>query len=404
MRILILGIYHDPEPIPKTGELARELIRRGHQVHVVTAFPHYPSGVLYPGYRLRPWMRETRNGVPVLRTYIYPYHGTRSLKRMLNYVTWMLSSMLAVVLTPRADVMYVWHPPLTVGVSAWVIAKLKRIRYVYDVQDLWPESAVVSGLLQPGMLVRAMQRLADWVYARAPRLFVVSEEVAEYLAARGVDRSKIEVAQHWIEEPPPVDASRDLRAELDLQARFVVMFAGNLGLVQALDVMIDAAVLLRDDPRFAFVFVGDGADRARLEQRCGQLDLSNVRFAGARPAREMPTYFAAADALFVHVAPSVVADHAIPTKMLAYLASGRPIICGMRGAAAALARAAQAGPVIAPSDPRALVEACRTLAALTESQRAEIGARGCAYFKEHFDRDRIMDFYEATLMRIAAAR
>src|SRR3954471_16157294 len=121
MRILILSIYHDPEPIPKTGELARELQRRGHTVTVVTAFPHYPSGALYPGYALRPWRWEVRQGVRVLRTFIYPYHGTSSALRMANYLSWMVSSIQAAWLTPACDVMYVWHPPLTVGVSAWVL-------------------------------------------------------------------------------------------------------------------------------------------------------------------------------------------------------------------------------------------------------------------------------------------
>ena len=401
MRILILGIYHDPEPIPKTGELARELKRRGHDVHVVTAFPHYPSGVLYPGYRLRPWTREVRDGVPVLRTYIYPYHGASSVLRMLNYFTWMVSSMAAAFLTPRMDVMYVWHPPLTVGVSAWVIARLKRIKFVYDVQDLWPESALASGLMKRGRLVDAMFRLADWVYARAPRILVVSDQAADYLVSRGVDRSKIHVAKHWIDDPPPPDPARDVRRELGLGDRFVVMFAGNLGLVQGLDVVVDAAAILRDDRRFVFVLVGDGVDRARLAARCRELALDSVVFAGAHPARDMPSFFAAADALLVHLGANEIAGHAIPTKMLAYLASGRPVICGIRGAGAQLARAAAAGPVIEPSDGRGLADACRMLAAATPSERSALGARGRAYYDEHFRRDKIMDFYEETLVQTA---
>src|SRR3954463_4879631 len=174
MRVLILSIYHAPEPIPKTGELARELQRRGHTVTVVTAFPHYPSGALYPGYALRPWRWEVRQGVRVLRTFIYPYHGTSSALRMANYLSWMVSSIQAAWLTPACDVMYVWHPPLTVGVSAWVLSRLKRAPYVYDVQDLWPESALASGLMKPGTLVNLLYRLAGWVYRRAPRVLVVS--------------------------------------------------------------------------------------------------------------------------------------------------------------------------------------------------------------------------------------
>ncbi len=214
IRILLLSIYHDPEPIPKTGELARELQRRGHEVTVVTAFPHYPTGELYEGYRLAPWRWETREGVRILRTYIYPYHGRRSALRMVNYLSWMVSSVQSAWLAPRCDVIYVWHPPLTVGISAWIISRLKRVPFVYDVQDLWPESALASGLMRPGRLVDVLYALARWVYRRAPRLLVVSEEAAAHVRDMGADAAKVTVAPHWIDtadfERPP---TRDVRAE-----------------------------------------------------------------------------------------------------------------------------------------------------------------------------------------------
>lgn len=399
MRILLLAIYTEPEPIPKTSELARELKRRGHDVHVITAFPHYPTGTLYPGYRLAPWMREVRDGVPVLRTYIYPYHGTSSARRMVNYLTWMLSSMMAAFLTPKSDVLYVWHPPLTVGVSAWVISKLKRIPYVYDIQDLWPESALASGLMKPGRVVNLLFRLSDWVYARAPRILVVSDDAKAYLASRGVEASKISVAKHWFDASAFLTArdDRDVRSELGLEGRFVVMFAGNLGLVQGLETVVEAAIRLRDDPRVVFVLVGDGSDRPRLERMVADAGITNVRFAGAHPASAMPAFFRAADALVVHVRPSSVADHAIPTKTLAYLASGRPIVCGMRGAGARLVRDANAGIVVEPGDADALAAAVRTLASMSAAERDALGARGRDYFLREFDRDRIMDFYEKVI-------
>jgi putative colanic acid biosynthesis glycosyltransferase WcaI len=398
LRILILSIYHEPEPIPKTGDLARELARRGHTVTVVTSFPHYPSGKLYPGYRLAPWRRERIGDVPVLRTFIYPYHGTRAPLRMLNYVSWMLSSMMAAWLTPAVDVIYVWHPPLTVGVSAWVLGKLKRVPFVYDVQDLWPESAIASGLMRPGLLVGALYRLADWVYARANRVLVVSEAAAAHVAARGVPRGKISVAQHWVDarafEAP---IRRDVRAELGLGDRFVVMFAGNLGLVQGLDAMIDAADSLRGDARVVFVLVGDGSDRDRLESLAAGKGLRNVVFAGRHDASEMPAFLAAADALFVHLRPSTVADHAVPTKILSYFAAARPIICGSSGAAAELVRAAGAGIVVAPGDSSAVAKAVTELAAMSPDGRERLGANGRKYLKEHLDMNVVLDAYERIL-------
>jgi colanic acid biosynthesis glycosyl transferase WcaI len=402
VRILILSIYHDPEPIPKTGELARELVRRGHDVTVVTSFPHYPRGDLYPGYRLRPWTWETRDGVPVLRTFIFPYHGTRASLRMVNYVSWMLSSMAAAWLAPRCDVIYVWHPPLTVGVSAWVLSKLKRAPFVYDVQDLWPESAEASGLLQPGRLVDALHRLADWVYARADRLLVVSGAAAEYIAGRGVNGEKVRVARHWIDETA-FDApasTRDVRADYGLEDAFVVLFAGNLGLVQGLDTVIEAAELIRDS-RVRIVLVGDGSDRDRLAREAQRRQLRNVVFAGQHPSSAMPDFYRAADALLVHLRPSLIASLAIPTKVLAYLAAAKPIVCAVPGATAELVRDADAGPVVSPGDAPALAHAILGLIETTPAERARLGESGRRYLMEHFRREHVIGEYEAALREVA---
>jgi colanic acid biosynthesis glycosyl transferase WcaI len=404
VRVLILTIYHDPEPIPKTGELARELQRRGHTVSVVTSLPHYPSGRLYPGYRLRPWHREVREGVPTLRTFIYPYHGSNAVLRMVNYCSWMLSSMLAAWLTPPCDVIYVWHPPLTVGVTAYVLSTLKRAPFVYDVQDLWPESALASGLLHDGRLVTCLYRLADWVYKRADRILVVSAAAAKHLHERGVDSMKVVVANHWIDHSlfQAAGAGDEIRAKLELQGRFLVMFAGNLGLVQGLETLIEAAALLRDRRDIVIVLVGDGSDRGRLERLAADRALENVRFVGRHPADAMPDFFAAADALLVHLKPSTIAEHAIPTKILAYLAAGRAIVCAMPGAAAELVRNARAGLVVEAGNPVELASAIRAIAELPSDVRDSYARNARQYVREHFDKSRVIDAYEAILDEVAS--
>jgi colanic acid biosynthesis glycosyl transferase WcaI len=401
-RILILSIYHDPEPIPKTGELARELLRRGHEVTVVTAFPHYPSGHLYPGYRLAFWRRETRAGVRVLRTLIFPYHGRRGILRILNYISWMLSSIQAAWLTPPCDVMYVWHPPLTVGVSAWIISKLKRVRFVYDVQDLWPESAVASGLLRPGRLVDVLDRMADWVYARASHILVVSDAAAESLRRRGVDRQKISVAPHWVDTAPFArPSSRDVRSEFGWQGKVLLMFAGNLGMVQGLETIIEAAALLRERQDVVFALVGDGSDRPRLEAMAAGRQLTNVFFAGRHPADEMPDFLRAADALVVHLRRSEIAEHAIPTKILSYFAAGRPIVCATAGVSADLVRSANAGLICPPGDAPALATAVLELVRMPAESREHFGNNGRAYLHRHFEKETVIDGYERMLDTLA---
>ena len=404
MRVLILAIYHDPEPIPKTGELARELQKRGHDVTVVTAFPHYPTGKLYPGYRLAPWRWEVRDGVRVLRTFIYPYHGSRSSLRIVNYLTWMVSSLQAAWLTPACDVLYVWHPPLTVGVSAWIISKLKRIPYVYDVQDLWPESALASGLMKSGLVVNVLHRLADWVYDVAPRILVVSRAAAEALYHRGVQPAKVSVANHWVDTSAfQLASARDVRSEFGWQGRFVVMFTGNLGMVQGLETVIESALLLRENTQIHFVLVGDGADESRLRALAAERSLKNVQFVGRHPASAMPDFMRAADTLLVHLRPSEIADHAIPTKILSYMAAKRPILCASGGSSAELISEAEAGLIVEPGNPPALAAAVTRLASLASEERRKMGDSGHRYLAIHFEKTRVIDFYERTLIEMIGA-
>ena len=276
---------------------------------------------------------------------------------------------------------------------------------MYDVQDLWPESALASGLMRPGRLVDILYRLADWVYRRAPVLLVVSRAAADYLRGRGVDARKIVVASHWFDTTPfEAPVSRDVRAEFGWASRFVVMFAGNLGMVQGLETVVEAAALLQHRADIHFVLVGDGSDRPRLEGLIAERKLRNISFAGQHPASEMPAFFNAADALLVHLRQSHVADHAIPTKILAYMAAARPVVCGTGGAAAEVLDAADAGITTPAGDAAAMAAAIERLAASSPAERARLGANGRAYLHEHFDRSTIIDQYERLLVELGDRR
>lgn len=409
MRVLILSQYYAPEPVPKPSELADALVRRGHSVTVLTGLPNYPSGNLYPGFRLRPLARETVDGIPVVRSYEYPYHGTRAIGRMLNYASFMVSAVLASIAVPRVDVIYVWHPPLSVGVAAALIARLRRIGFVYDVQDIWPESAVLSGLLRPGSLVTFMSRLERVVYRFADHLLVVTEGARQNLLSKGVPPARVSVGKHWIDDAlfaaPGGPGREATRQEHGWTDRFVLLFAGNIGLVQGLDTVIDAAAALPATSNALIAIVGDGSDRQRLQDRARALGLGDrVQFLSRRPMGEMPALFDAADALLVHLKKSELSRLVIPTKTLAYLAAGRPIVMAMEGAAAEVVSAAGAGVSLPSGDPAALAAAVERLRELSETEREAMGVRARAYLKAHFTRDVVIPEYEAILQRVAASR
>lgn len=405
MRVVILSQYYDPEPVAKPGEIAHALRLRGHDTSVITGFPNYPSGQLYPGYRLRLCQRDSDGDIPVVRTFEYPYHGKSVFGRLVNYGSFVLFAPLGTFFGPKPDVMYVWHPPLTVGIAAFLISRLRGIPFVYDVQDIWPESAVLSGLMRPGLMTRIMATLERFVYHRAAHLLVVTEGAKQNLIGKGIPGDKITVMPHWVDESIFDEEARrrreSIRRELGWQDRFVVVFAGNLGLVQGLDSVIRAAALLPSE-RILIALIGDGSDRERLMAMAQELGVSDrVQFVERQPMSRMPQIMAAADTLLVHLRRSELSRYVIPSKTMAYLAAGRPILMAMEGAAADLVMDAGAGRTVAPDDPAALAEAIQAFSQLTDSERNAYSERGPVYLRKYLSKDVVVAQYEALLRRIA---
>jgi colanic acid biosynthesis glycosyl transferase WcaI len=406
MRVLILSQYYAPEPVPKPNELAKALQKSGHTVSVLTGFPNYPKGELYTGYRLKLVAREWIDGIPIVRTCEYPYHGKQAIGRIINYISFMLSAPLGSLFTPACDVIYVWHPPLTIGVAAWIIARLRRVPFVYDVQDIWPESAVLAGILRDGYLVRMLARLERFVYRRADHLLVVTEGARQNLMSKGVPEAKVTALPHWIDETMFTDVAPDasdrIRAKYHWEGRFVVLFAGNLGMVQGLDCVIQAASALKAHPEILIALVGDGTDKGRLRELAQAAHVEDqVQFINSQPMSRMPDFMAAADTLLVHLKRSEVSKYVIPTKTLAYLAAGKPILMAMDGAAAQLVTDAQAGRVVVPEDSPALAKAILDFYSLSVRERAAMGMRGRTYLQTHLAKDRVIAQYERLLQDVA---
>ncbi|MBK9063688.1 MAG: glycosyltransferase family 4 protein [Acidobacteria bacterium] len=406
-RLLVLTQYFDPEPIPKPGALAGELRARGHRVTVVTGFPHYPGSSVYSGYALAPFRREQRGGVEVVRGYLWPYHGKSALGRILNYGSFMLSAPFAALLASEADVVYVWHPPLTVGIAAWLIARWRGIPFVYDVQDVWPESVEASGFVRRRWVLRLLEAVERFVYAQADHILVVTDGAKANLVAKGVDEARLTVTPGWVEDAEfePVSAVRReaARHELGGDGTFVVLFTGNLGVVQDLGTLVLAARELRGTG-VRIALAGDGSDRERLEALARSVECADALvFLGRRPRDEMPALMAAADALVVTLKASTLAEFVVPSKTYAYLAAARPVLSATGGAADRLVSGVGAGLAVPPEDPKALAGAIRTLKGLAPAERDAMGARGRAYARENLTRRAVVDLHERVLDAAAKA-
>lgn len=414
MRVLILTQWYPPEPALLLQELAQSLQELGHEVTVLTGFPNYPSGQLYPGYKVRLRRREMLAGVPVVRVPLYPEHSQSGLRRALNYISFALSAtLLGVWGVRRPDVLFVYHPPLTIGLPAYVLSRLWRRPFVYQIQDMWPETLAATGMFSNQRLLGWIGRMAGWIYRKAQSILVISPGFRHNLLAKGAPAEKIHVVSNWVDPSAYYRAEPDpqLAQELGLAGRFNVMFAGNMGEAQGLETVIEAARLLQadwqgrpsqDSPQFALV--GDGVALPRLQELAAQYRLNNVRFLGRFPAQEMPRLYALADALLVHLKDDPLFRITIPHKTLAYLGSGKPILAAVAGDVADLVESIGAGVTCPPQDPSALAAAVDALQALSAAERQAMGDRGAMAAQTRFSRARLTSEIELVLQQAALDR
>lgn len=406
MNILFLSQFFTPEPFFKALPFAKGLARRGHHVEVLTGFPNYPGGKLYPGYRVRAWQVEELDGIRITRLPIYPSHDRSVLRRCLNYSSFALSaSMLGPFFAGRPDAVYVYHPPITTGLAACTLRLLKGTPFVYDIQDLWPDTitSTFSGDWSPSLL-GALARVCSLVYRQAAHLTVVSPGFRRTLIERGVAADKITVMYNWCDEDSIYPAARDedLARRLGLSGQFNIMFAGNMGLAQSLDTVLQAAQLCSDrDPRIQFVLVGGGIERERLEATARGLALPNVRFLPQQPMEEMAPLLALADVLLVHLKDDPLFRITIPSKTQTVLAAAKPALMALTGDAAALVERAQAGIVIPPENPREMAEAALTMARMNPAHLQEMGRRGRAFYLRELSMEAGIERFERLFQAVA---
>ncbi len=388
MRVTFLSQWFDPEPGAIRGlPLARELVQRGLDVNVVTGFPNYPGGHLYPGYRMRPWQREVMSGVPVLRVPLVPSHDRNPFARVANYASFAASAgVLGPLLTRAADVLYVYHPPPTIGAAAAVFRRVHRVPVVYHIADMWPESVIESGMLGNGPAKELAGELlgayCKWVYSEAEAITVLSPGFKRLLAERGVPESKIHIVYNWADDDAfrPLPRDEELARELGMAEKFNVVYAGNFGAFQGLETLLRAAARVTHLADIQLVMVGTGVEEGRLKGLASELRLPNVRFIGRRPMSDMPRINALADVLLTHLRDLPFFEATVPSKTQVSLASGRPVIMAVRGDAADVIRRSGAGPVVPPEDDEALARAMADLHAMRHADREALGARGREYY------------------------
>ncbi|MCL4207864.1 MAG: glycosyltransferase family 4 protein [Pirellulaceae bacterium] len=401
MRILFFSHYFPPEgnaPASRTYEHTVRWARAGHDVTVVTCAPNCPDGVVYPGYRNRLRSQvEVADGVRVVRvwTYVAPNAGT--VRRIANYVSYMFSAVLASLWLPRPDVVIATSPQFFCG-WAGVLAKwLKRAPLVLEIRDIWPESIEAVGAMRNRALLATLRAMERWMYRAADHIVAVGDGYRDNILSKVPVHDRISVITNGVDlsRYRPKEPDEQFLRQWNLDGKFVCSYIGTIGMAHGLEVVIEAAKLLRaqgrDDIRFCLV--GDGASRKSLEEQARREGLSElVVFTGRQPKEAMPTILASSDACLVHLKGCELFETVIPSKIFEIMAMGRPIIMGVKGQARQFVLEAGAGLKMEPDCPQSLVEAVETLSR-NQAATKRMGVQGAAYVREHFDRDRLAERY-----------
>lgn len=393
MKLLVVSQYFWPENFI-ISDFVRKLAERGHDVVVATGKPNYPDGRVFPGYRAGGVTRERfLDQVDVVRVPIWPRGRGGAINLALNYLSFVFSGLLFFpwLLRSRSfDAILVFAPsPITQVIPAILLKWLKRAHLAVWVQDMWPESLAATGFIRNAGVLKAVGGLVRWIYTRSDTLLLQSRAFQEPTTLYA-DAEKLVYFPNSVDPDLPPGVPEGLPAELSgtLEERFCVVFAGNLGKAQAVETVVQAAELLRDEPGICLALVGSGSMLDWVQGQKALLKLDNLILPGRFPAESMPELFQKASALLVTLKSGGVLAHTVPSKIQAYLAAGRPIVAALQGEGSKVVEDAGAGMVCEPENAQALADCIRRMYALPLSARHAMGQRGRAYFDANFDMNR----------------
>lgn len=391
--VIILTQYYPPEtgaPQNRLHSLAKHLYAQGYQVRVVTSLPNYPRNEIYPGYKGRLTLREVIDNIPVRRSWIYVSYSRGVIARLCNYFSFVVTSFVSVMRQPRATYLVCESPPLFLGITAVLVSQIRGMKLIFNVSDLWPESAEKLGIVTNRLLLRISYRLEHWIYRNA---FLVSGQtrgIVESISRRFPDKRVV-----WLPNgvdfaffDAPSDAI-DWRTRLGIGTNeFVILYAGIIGHAQGLDVILDAAVRLTGS-RARFVLVGDGPEKERLVEKAKELNLSSVYFHGNVGRAEIPSLISMCDAYVVPLKKLDLFRGAIPSKLFEPLAMGKPILLGVDGEARELfIEEGKGGLFFEPESGEALAMQVTTLMQNLEVA-TQLGDNGRQFVRLAFDREKI---------------
>ena len=370
-------------------------VSKGHQATAITSNVDYKNAcVKIPGESGT--VSRTVEGVDI--HYVYSYANFRGsfLKRFYYYVTYFLSTIVQAFKLERVDVIYAVSTPLTVGFLGYVISRLRGIPYVFEVTDVWPDAPVACGVVKNKVLIKLAHWLEMFCYHKAAHIVGLTRGICDNIIAKGINPNKVSIITNGVDfslfNSTLDDAKRlEVRGKYGFGDRFVAMYMGAHGAYNALATIIEAATILKDDPRFLFVFVGDGDEKPKLQQRTVDYGLTNVIFLKPVPRVESASLLSAADTFLLPNRKGDFFTGNLPNKLFDFLASARPVVVAGAGETPELVMAAACGRVGSPEDSQAMAKTLVELVTMSAEERLAMGTRGRNYVLEHYDRSRLSE-------------
>jgi glycosyltransferase involved in cell wall biosynthesis len=397
MRILFLTHYFPPEvnaPASRTFEHCKHWVSQGHEVTVVTCVPNHPSGKVYTGYKSRFLQQEKRAGIRVLRVWTYVTPNKGFLKRTINYLTYLIMTILIIPLIPKFDVVISTSPQFFCGLAGYFVSRLKRIPWILEIRDLWPESILAVGAVKNSLIIRLLEWMEMFAYRKAEKIVSLTDAFRNYMTGKGIPPEKVDVVKNGVDLSLFRLLPRDnpVAEELGLNGKFVVSYFGTLGMAHGLDTVLNAAKNLRDQKNIIFVLAGDGAERQRLVALKSEMRLTNVIMLDLVAKEKMPFLLASSDACMVLLRKKELFKTVIPSKMFEVMAMERPIILGVDGESKQIIEVGNCGICIEPESHEELARAITDLYNNPKLSK-KLGENGRQFVEKNFNREKLAQDY-----------
>ena len=389
LHILYITQYFYPEvgaTQTRAYEMARNLVKQGHRVTVLTEFPNHPKGIIPEKYRGRFWEHEKYHGIDIVRTWVWTRPEKTFVTRMAFYLTFMLTAAIAGTILPgQYDVVYTTSPPFFVGLTGYWLSRFKKARFVFEIRDIWPQSAVELGELNNPRFIRWAEQLEHRFYTRAAAIIPVTQGITDEIHSRGYDSSKVHLVTNGTNTELFQYRKSDLKKTLGFEGKFVVLYAGIFGIAQGMDHLLEVVESLKSETDIQFVFIGEGPKKADVVAQKEARSLDNLTILDEISRDVIPDYISMSDCCLVPLRKIALFQGALPSKMFDTMACERPIILSIEGEAQTVLEKAGGGLSVEPENVEAMAGAVLKLKQDAELCRL-MGRRGRAFVEAHFSR------------------